>query len=70
MNEIILYSTPTCGQCKYIKKLLIDSGVDFKENNSQEEMIQKGILSLPALEINGKLLAYNDVLKWIVERNK
>lgn len=64
MNKIILHTTPNCSKCKYLKFLLEKENIIFEENTDIDEMINRGFMSAPILEVNGKCLKYNDAIKW------
>ncbi len=58
-----LYSTPTCGYCKKVKRYLQEKNVDFREFNvandrkRADEMMKKtGQMGVPVLDINGKVI--------------
>jgi glutaredoxin len=68
MDRIIFYSTH-CPKCNVLKVKLDDAEIDYEENNDTEEMIKKGFMTSPVLEVNGKYLDFSKALKWIKERN-
>lgn len=60
---IKLYSTPTCGYCKKVKRYLQEKNVDFREFNvandrkrADEMMKKSGQMGVPVLDINGKVI--------------
>ena len=61
--SIIIYSTPTCGHCRHAKEFFKEKGLAYEEIDvardrvKAQEMIDKtGQLSVPVIEINGKIL--------------
>ncbi|MDA2919060.1 glutaredoxin family protein [Desulfobacterota bacterium AH_259_B03_O07] len=56
MQEIRIYTTPTCAYCKMAKEYMKEKGVDFKEYNVAQdrealnEMVQlTGLRSVPVI---------------------
>ena len=67
MNDIILY-TIGCPMCQVLKKKLDMKNIQFKEINDIDIMKNKGISSVPVLEINGELMNFSDANKWVNEQ--
>lgn len=65
--EIILYST-NCPKCKILEKKLTEKNIKFTKNNNVIDMTELGIDQVPVLSIDGKLLSFVEVNKWINER--
>jgi len=42
--------------------------INYVENNDMEEMISKGFTTSPMLEVNTKILNYNEAITWITEK--
>lgn len=57
MSNIIFYSTH-CPQCKILEKKMAEKNVKYTEVNDLDEMMKKGIKSVPMLEVDGELLNY------------
>jgi len=64
--EVTLYSNH-CPQCKYLKSLLgLKKDITvINEVNDEDLMKSMGMMSMPQLEVNGKIMIYADVLQWI-----
>lgn len=70
-----LYTATTCRFCEKAVKWLKDSGIDFievsidEDDKAREYLASKGILAVPVLEYDGKLVVgysperYAEVLK-------
>jgi len=63
MEDIIVYSTPTCPYCKMVKAFLNEKGVEFKDidvsadRDAAKKMIDKsGQMGVPQIEINDKII--------------
>lgn|GEM_PF-1266545 len=66
MTKVILYSTG-CPKCRILKMMLDNNNIKYIENNNKTEMIEKGLSSVPALEVDGELFNYEDAVKIIRE---
>ena len=59
--------TTHCPQCRVLEKLLIDKKIEFETVEDIELMKNKGIMSVPQLEIDGELMNMRRAMKWINE---
>ena len=66
-NSIVLY-TIECPKCKVLKLKLDKKNIKYSMITDIEVMKEKGILSAPILEVNGKLLNFTEANKWINEQ--
>ena len=64
---IKLYSTH-CPKCRVLEIKLKQKNIEYEECNDIDEMMKKGILSAPYLEIDNELLDFGKAVKWINER--
>lgn len=70
MNKsIVLYSTG-CPACVALKLMLKQAGIEYIENNNQEEMIALGFTQIPVLSVDGVNMSYAEAKKWVKENNK
>lgn len=67
-KEIILYTTH-CPQCKVLEAKLKEKKINYSQITNVELMLQKGMDSVPVLEVEGKLLNYSQALKWVMKEN-
>lgn len=63
----MLYSTG-CPRCNVLKKKLAEKDIDYTENNSVDEMVSMGIMEVPVLSVDGKLLDFSEAVKWVNDR--
>lgn len=61
---VILYSTH-CPKCTVLETKLKNKEIEFEEISDVEEMLSKGISSVPYLEVEGKLLNFSEAVKWV-----
>lgn len=65
--SVILYST-YCPKCMILKKKLLDKDIKFKEINSVNEMIKRGFMSVPILEVDGNIMDYQQASEWMMDK--
>lgn len=64
MQQIILYSN-NCPKCRVLEQKLKTKGVEYEEVNDIEVMEQKGFMSVPMLEVDGKVMNFKEASDWI-----
>jgi mycoredoxin len=65
MNEITLYSTSWCGDCRRTKQFLRERGLAFREVNVDEDpdaedlvmRVNDGRRKVPTIEVDGRFFA-------------
>lgn len=62
-NLVILYSTG-CPRCNVLKQKLDSNGIEYTIVNDVDAMIEKGIETVPILEVDGNMMTYPKALKW------
>lgn len=60
----ILYTTH-CPKCEVLKAKLKEKHIEFIECDNELEMRQKGFLSVPILNMNGKNLTFMEAVRWV-----
>lgn len=60
----ILYSTG-CPKCKVVMKKLEQANINYEVCSNSETMKEKGIQSLPVLEVEGKMYNFKDAVDYI-----
>lgn len=65
--EVILYSNH-CPQCKVLETKLKQKGVEYREINDIDLMLEKGFKSMPMLEVDGVIMNFIQSNTWIKER--
>lgn len=64
---ITIYKTEHCPMCKLLIQKLEEKHVTFNIVSEIDILKQKNILQVPMLEVNNKLLNFQEALKWIGE---
>ena len=62
--KIILYSTH-CPKCEVLEKKLRQKDIEFEEINSIKEIRKTGYLTVPLLEVNGKIMDFKAAVDWV-----
>lgn len=60
---ITLFSTG-CPKCRTLKKKLDSKKIQYVEVNDVNEMRKLGFKAAPVLEVDGKIMDFNDALRW------
>ena len=64
MDKIILYSN-NCPRCKILKKKLDDNKINYEIIDDVDTMIDKGLSTVPVIEINGRMLDFKEAVEWV-----
>jgi glutaredoxin-like YruB-family protein len=67
MNQVTIYSTPTCGYCRVAKDFFTANNVQYEEKNvatdlaARQEMLDKTQqMGVPVIDVNGSVMVgYN-----------
>lgn len=62
---IIIYTTDTCPRCKILKMKLQSKNIEYVENHNEKEMEELGIMTVPYIEVDGRLMDFADANTWI-----
>ena len=65
--KVILYSTG-CPKCKVLKAKLDSKEISYDIISDTSAMINKGIETVPVLEVNGNVMDFKTAVDWINER--
>ena len=65
--KVILYSTG-CPKCKVLKAKLDSKEISYDIISDKSVMINKGIETVPVLEVNGNVMDFKTAVDWINER--
>ncbi len=63
--RLIVYSTPTCQMCRFLKETLTKEGIPFETVTDTDVMEKKGITNVPTVEYLGELLTMQQALALI-----
>jgi len=67
IKNIILYSTH-CPNCKYLEQLLEKKRITYQEINDITEMRQRGFMSVPILDVDGRIMTFEEAKQWVEEK--
>ena len=62
-DSIKVYSLPSCGMCKLLKRELDKRSIVYTVCEDTEEIGKMNITNVPVLSINGELFSFKDALK-------
>lgn len=63
-----IYTSPTCPACKILKSKLDSKDIEYTEETNTDVLADKGISTLPVLEVDGELLTMGAANKWVNEQ--
>lgn len=61
---ITLYSTG-CDKCNILKEKMDAKHIAYIEVNDKQEIMNKGLLSVPWLEVDGTMMGFGEANNWI-----
>ena len=64
-DSIKVYSLPSCGMCKMLKRELDNNSIVYTVCEDKNEMSKMNITNVPVLSINGELFSFKDALRKI-----
>ena len=64
MDKCILYSTG-CPKCKVLKSKLDDKNIGYIVIDDIDEIMSKGIDSVPVLEVNGEMMNFKSAVDYV-----
>lgn len=67
--KVTLYTTH-CPRCMVLEKKLNAKNIDYVENTDVDLMINKGIMTVPILEVDEKQLNFKEANEWLNNYNK
>lgn len=62
--SIILYTTH-CPKCQVLQKKLDQKEIPYLINENVDEMLKRGLMSAPGLEVDGTMMNFTEANKWI-----
>ena len=62
--DITLYSTG-CANCKMLEAKLKAKKIEYRIESNMSVMEEKGLMSVPALEVDGQIMNYRVATDWI-----
>lgn len=64
---IVMYSTH-CPKCNVLEQKLNSKNINYGIIDDVNIMIDKGFDFLPVLEVDGKIMEFNEAVRWINEQ--
>lgn len=66
---ITLYTTH-CPRCKVLKAKLDSENIDYEVVEGEEAIREKGFVTTPLLEVDGKVMEFSEAIKWANRKEK
>lgn len=64
--NVVLYSTG-CPKCRVLESKLEDADIDYTVVNDIKEIEKLGVLSVPILQVDGKIMQFKEANNWLNE---
>ena len=64
MTMVTLYSTG-CPRCNVLVQKLNSKGIEYDVVNDVDIMTEKGIETVPVLEVDGQLMQFKEAIDWV-----
>lgn len=65
---VTIYSKEGCPKCRALKMKLDMKGIAYEESHDYTRMQEQGLLSLPVMEVDDRLLTFEQAVKYVNER--
>lgn len=65
---ITVYTQPDCGKCKVLKAKLQQKDIAYDESQDVEKMQSLGITSTPAMQVDDRLLTFEEAIQYVNAR--
>lgn len=65
MSNKVIFHSSHCPRCLILEKKLKEKGIVYEENNDIQVMLDKGLETAPALEVNGIMKNYKESVEWL-----
>lgn len=62
--QVILYTTH-CPKCVVLEKKLTQKNIEYDVVTDKKEIMNKGYLTAPLLEVNGKIMEFKEANDWV-----
>lgn len=62
--KVIFYSTH-CPKCMVLEKKLQQKNISYDEINDIKTIRKTGYLTVPLLEVNGKIMDFKEAVDWV-----
>lgn len=60
-----LYGVEGCHRCKFLGEMLAKRGIPYTKVSDVDIIIAKNLDSVPAMEIDGKIMYEMDAISWL-----
>jgi len=67
--NVTMYSTG-CSRCKTLGMMLDKKHISYSVNSDVDEMVNLGLASVPALDVDGELMTYEKAMQWVASQQE
>lgn len=57
-----------CPKCLVLERKLKDAGIEYETVNDTDTIISKGITTLPFVEIDDKIMTFEEIINWLKQK--
>lgn len=65
--NITLYGVEGCHRCAFLSEMLKKRGLEYTKISDVDLIVAKDLDSIPAMEIDGKILYETEALAWLAK---
>lgn len=65
----VTFHSTHCPKCNVLEKKLLQKGIAYTENNDVNIIQSLGVMEVPVLEVDGKVLRYAEAVEWVSNYN-
>lgn len=70
MDEILLYTLPTCGKCKILKQKLKAKDIPFTEISDENSLMNAGFDVVPVMCVNNHIYNFTEANTWVNQQGE
>ena len=63
-DKVILYTTG-CPKCNVLEAKLDSAGVAYTKETDVSQLIKKGFVAAPVLEVDGEMMDFEHAVEWV-----
>lgn len=70
MDDIVLYTLPSCGKCKILKQKLNAKNLSFTEISDEQSLIDAAIDIVPVMCVNNHIYNFTEANTWVNQQGE
>lgn len=68
--KVVLYGVDGCHRCAFLGEMLKKRGIAYEKITDVDTIVSLGLDSVPAMDVDGKILYEMDAIKWLANYTK